>query len=43
MVAAAQDVKPLYTQVEKQHDANIRRLQTWIRQPSIAAENRGMS
>src|SRR5204863_1662296 len=27
---------------QKQHDENVQRLQTWIRQPSIAAENRGM-
>jgi acetylornithine deacetylase/succinyl-diaminopimelate desuccinylase-like protein len=42
-VAAAQDAKPLYAQVEKQHDENVQRLQAWIRQPSIAAENRGMT
>lgn len=42
-VVSAQDTKPLYAQVERQHDENIRRLQSWIRQPSIAAENRGMT
>src|SRR5437773_9594454 len=42
-VATAQDAKPLYAQVEKQHDESVRRLQAWIRQPSIAAENRGMT
>jgi acetylornithine deacetylase/succinyl-diaminopimelate desuccinylase-like protein len=41
-IAAAQEAQPLYVQVEKQHDDNVRRLQAWIRQPSIAAENRGM-
>jgi acetylornithine deacetylase/succinyl-diaminopimelate desuccinylase-like protein len=30
------------TQVEKRHNENVRRLQEWIRQPSIAAENKGM-
>jgi acetylornithine deacetylase/succinyl-diaminopimelate desuccinylase-like protein len=30
-------------QVEKQHDESVRRLQAWIAQPSIAAENRGMN
>jgi acetylornithine deacetylase/succinyl-diaminopimelate desuccinylase-like protein len=28
--------------VEKAHDESVKRLQRWIRQPSIAAENRGM-
>ena len=37
------DLAPVFTQVERQHDANVGRLQTWIRQPSIAAENRGMN
>ena len=41
--ADAPDTKALYAQVEKQHDESVRRLQTWIRQPSIAAENRGMT
>ena len=30
-------------QIEKSHDENVRRLQQWIKQPSIAAENRGMT
>ena len=37
------DLAPVFTQVERQHDANVGRLQTWIRQASIAAENRGMN
>ena len=36
------DLQPIITQIQKQHDENVQRLQTWIRQPSIAAENRGM-
>jgi len=36
------DLQPIVTQIQKQHDQNVQRLQTWIRQPSIAAENRGM-
>ncbi|HYB52515.1 MAG TPA: M20/M25/M40 family metallo-hydrolase [Thermoanaerobaculia bacterium] len=36
-------LEPVLAQVEKQHDEGVRRLQDWIRQPSIAAENRGMS
>ena len=30
-------------EIEKRHDEALKRLQTWIRQPSIAAENRGMN
>src|SRR5437762_6941668 len=30
-------------QVERRHDEAVARLQEWIRQPSIAAENRGMN
>src|SRR5437773_3444655 len=30
-------------QVERRHDEAVQRLQEWIRQPSIAAENRGMN
>src|SRR5438094_725860 len=37
------DLQPIITQIQKQHDENVQRLQTWIRQPSIAAENRGMA
>ena len=36
------DLQPIVAQIEKQHDENVQRLQNWIRQPSIAAENRGM-
>ena len=34
---------PVLAQVEKAHAEAVARLQNWIRQPSIAAENRGMS
>jgi acetylornithine deacetylase/succinyl-diaminopimelate desuccinylase-like protein len=40
---AAADMKPVLEQVDKRHDEAIHRLQEWIRQPSIAAENRGMT
>src|SRR2546425_6573546 len=30
-------------EIAKRHDEGVRRLQEWIRQPSIAAENRGMT
>jgi acetylornithine deacetylase/succinyl-diaminopimelate desuccinylase-like protein len=41
--AASPDIKPVLAQVEKRHDEAVKRLQEWIRQPSIAAENRGMN
>lgn len=40
---ASSDWKPVFAQVEKRHDEAVGRLQEWIHQPSIAAENRGMS
>jgi acetylornithine deacetylase/succinyl-diaminopimelate desuccinylase-like protein len=41
--AEASELNPVYTQIEKHHDEAVERLQEWIRQPSIAAENRGVS
>src|SRR5678816_511014 len=41
--AAQTDLQPVFSEVEKRHDETVKRLQTWIRQPSIAAENRGMN
>src|SRR5215475_1599222 len=40
---AAADLKPIYQQVEKRHDEALSRLQEWIRQPTIAAESRGIT
>jgi acetylornithine deacetylase/succinyl-diaminopimelate desuccinylase-like protein len=40
---AAKDLKPIYTELERRHDEGVARLQEWIRQPSIAAENRGVA
>src|SRR5882724_11650425 len=37
------DFSPIWAQIEKRHDEALQRLQQWIRQPSIAAENRGMN
>jgi hypothetical protein len=37
------DFNPTWTQIEKRHEEALQRLQQWIRQPSIAAENRGMN
>jgi acetylornithine deacetylase/succinyl-diaminopimelate desuccinylase-like protein len=41
--AADPDLNPVWAEIEKRHDEAVQRLQQWIRQPSIAAENRGMS
>src|SRR6185436_8982344 len=41
--ADAGDLGPVRVQVEKRHDEAVQRLQEWIRQPSIAAENNGVS
>jgi acetylornithine deacetylase/succinyl-diaminopimelate desuccinylase-like protein len=37
------DLSPIRAEITKRHDASVQRLQTWIKQPSIAAENRGMN
>jgi acetylornithine deacetylase/succinyl-diaminopimelate desuccinylase-like protein len=37
------DLAPIWTQIEKSHDQAVERLQEWIKQPSIAAENRGVN
>jgi acetylornithine deacetylase/succinyl-diaminopimelate desuccinylase-like protein len=41
--AAGPDFDPIWTQISKSHDESVQRLQEWIRQPSIAAENRGVN
>jgi acetylornithine deacetylase/succinyl-diaminopimelate desuccinylase-like protein len=40
--AEQQDLNVVWTEIHKRHDESVQRLQAWIRQPSIAAENRGM-
>jgi acetylornithine deacetylase/succinyl-diaminopimelate desuccinylase-like protein len=37
------DLKPIWAEITKRHDESVKRLQTWIHQPSIAAENRGVT
>ena len=37
------DLNPIFAEIEKRHHEAVKRLQTWIRQPSIAAENRGVN
>ena len=41
--ARPDDFSAIRGEIEKRHDQAVKRLQTWIRQPSIAAENRGMN
>src|SRR5256885_2173441 len=41
--APGEHLQSIKVEVEKRHDESVRRLQEWIHQPSIAAENRGMS
>jgi len=40
--APGDDLEPIRAEVKKRRDESIKRLQQWIHQPSIAAENRGM-
>jgi acetylornithine deacetylase/succinyl-diaminopimelate desuccinylase-like protein len=37
----ATDLAPLKAEIAKRHDEAVKRLQDWIKQPAIAAENRG--
>jgi acetylornithine deacetylase/succinyl-diaminopimelate desuccinylase-like protein len=37
------DLEAVFREIPKRHDESVARLQTWIRQPSIAAENRGVA
>ena len=37
------NLQPVWTEIEKRHNESVQRLQSWIRQPSIAAENRGVN
>jgi acetylornithine deacetylase/succinyl-diaminopimelate desuccinylase-like protein len=40
---AADKADAVQAEIVKRHDEGVRRLQEWVRQPSIAAENRGMA
>ncbi|HET7206758.1 MAG TPA: M20/M25/M40 family metallo-hydrolase [Terriglobales bacterium] len=40
--AQRSSLQPVWEEIQKGHNEAVQRLQTWIRQPSIAAENRGM-
>src|SRR2546423_2996951 len=41
--AQQSDLAPIFAQIARRHDESVQRLQEWMRQPSIAAENRGMN
>ncbi len=41
--ADAHDLEVVRQQFEKRHDEALQRLQEWIRQPAIAAENKGVT
>jgi hypothetical protein len=40
---AAPNRKPVYDLIQRHRDQTVAMLQQWIRQPSIAAENRGVN
>src|SRR5262245_50048354 len=40
---STEDASAIRTEIEKRHEDSVKRLQNWIKQPSIAAENRGMN
>ena len=42
-LAQDSELQPIFAEITKRHDETVRDLQTWIKQPSIAAENRGMN
>src|SRR6266581_2339977 len=41
--ATAADLKPIQAEIEKRHDESVRRIQDWVKQPTIAAENKGIN
>lgn len=42
-MAWADDLDAIRSEIEKRHGEAVKQLQEWIRQPSISAENRGMT
>jgi acetylornithine deacetylase/succinyl-diaminopimelate desuccinylase-like protein len=40
---SAPDLKAVFTEIDKRHAESVRRIQDWIRQPTIAAENKGIN
>src|SRR4029079_17608810 len=42
-IYADDDHSAIYNEIQKRHDEAVKRLQDWIKLPSIAAENRNMN
>ena len=42
-LADSRDLDAIRAEIAKRHDESVKRLQEWIRQPSIAAENNGVT
>ena len=40
---AEPDLKPLVAEIEKRHEEAVHRIEDWIKQPTIAAENKGIN
>jgi len=43
LATADEDLSAIRAEITRRHDETVKRMQTWIKQPSIAAENRGMN
>jgi acetylornithine deacetylase/succinyl-diaminopimelate desuccinylase-like protein len=41
--ATAPDLKPVQAEIERRHDESVRRIQDWVKQPTIPAENKGIN
>src|SRR6266852_7707092 len=41
--ATASDLKLILAEIEKRHEESVHRIQDWIKQPTIAAENKGIN
>ena len=41
--ATTPDLKPIQGEIAKRHDESVRRIQDWMKQPTIAAENKGIN
>ena len=37
------DLKPVVAEIGKRHEESVQRIQEWIKQPTIAAENKGIN
>jgi len=37
------DLKPIFAEIEKRHEEAVRHIEDWIKQPTIAAENKGIN